>query len=99
MTRKRTLTYGLSLIFAAGSILLTILLGHGGYYYAMGALIVAMVLTRIHRPSTVDEREYHQILRVDSFTLGVIFLLLFAAGGLMREYLATGQVSFYYLHQ
>ena len=94
MTRNRKITYGLSLLFCAVSILLTALFNHEGYYFAMIAIILAMALTRIRRPAITDEREYQLFLRIDNLTLGILLVLLFAAGALTREYMTSGKVEF-----
>ncbi|UCC17177.1 MAG: hypothetical protein JSU58_01120 [Dehalococcoidales bacterium] len=94
MIRNRWIAYGISIILCVVAILLTVFFNHDGYYIAMVAVILSMILTRIHRRSITDEREYQMILRVDNLTLGILLVLLFAAGALSREYMATGQAEF-----
>ena len=94
MVRNRWITYGLGLVLCILSVVLTLLFNHDGYYFAMIAVILSLILTRIHRRSITDEREYHLILRIDNLALGILLVLLFAAGAITREYMATGRAGF-----
>ncbi len=94
MTRKRWITYGLGLALCIVSVVLTLLFNHDGYYFAMIAVILSLILTRIHRKSITDEREYQMILKIDNLALGILLVVLFVAGAMTREYLATGRAGF-----